>query len=178
MPDPKVLSSLREGVASLNVLPCRLAHERVLMEDGLARRRAQGIGVEPIFVRAGLCSKQVRSRQLACAHSLARHVFDQAIDTSEQQGILSTEEASRMRCAVQRLSHTIHSTDWTKSAAEIRYALLREQETLSGNPASASVHEEQRRLDALVERHQEAVEELRGMHRFLLERIDTALSSA
>lgn len=177
MPDLKILSALRQDVASLNVLSCQLAHEKVRMEDGLAKRRSQGVGLEPIFVRAGLCPKQVRSRQLSCAHTLARDVFKQAIDTSEQQGILSAEEASRLRHDLQCLSDVIHSTDWTKNTAEIRYALLREQETMNGCAASTSAQEEQQGLDALVERHQESVEELRRMHRFLLERIDNVLRS-
>lgn len=178
MPDLEVLSNLRERVASLQVLPCRLAHERVLIENGLAKRRSQGIDCEPLFVRAGLCPKEFRSRQLSCAHTLARDTFEQAIDASEQQGVLGHEEASRLRDDLRRLAHVIHSTDWMKSAAEVRYALLREQETKKEFPAPESVLEEKRQLAELVERHQEAAEELRRMHALLLERIDSVLSPA
>lgn len=177
MPDPIILSNLREQVASLQVLSCRLLHERVVVEDGVARRRSQGIGLEPLLVRIGLCSKQVRSRQLSCAHTLARDVFARAIATSEQQGVVSGEEANRWRDDLQRISHAIHSTDWAKSAAEIRYAQLQEQEAADGG-AAASLQDIQWQLNELADRHQASVEELRRMHQQLLARIDSALSSA
>lgn len=177
MPDPEVLSSLRKQIASLQVLSCCLAHERVVIEHGLARRRPQGVGIEPGFVRVGLCAHQVRSKQLSCAHTLARHVFERAIGVSEQEGVLSGKEACQLREDLHRISHTIHLTDWTKNAVEIRYAMLQEQETVTQLPVPASLMEEQRKLAELVERHQESVQELRRMHHLLLERIDAALCS-
>ncbi|HYD94605.1 MAG TPA: hypothetical protein VEC01_04705 [Noviherbaspirillum sp.] len=173
MPDSKVLSGLRDQVASLRVQSCCLSHERVVMEEGAAKRRSQGTGLEPVLIRVGLCPKAVRSQQLSCAHTLARHTFAHAIEVAEQQGILGGEEANRLREELQRIDHVIHTADWAKSEAEVRYALLREQEA-AGNPATATKLEAERQLTELIERHRAAAEWLRRIHRLLLERIDSA----
>ena len=175
MPDAEVLSSVRERIASLQVLSCRLVHERVVIEQGVAKRRSQGIGIEPIYVRNGLCSSEFRSRQLSCAHTMARDALEKAVDVLEQQAVLDTGEALQLRADLQRVSHTIHMTDWTKSDTEVRYALLVEQGAATASvPADRPGMQDQ--LDELIGRHQEASDELRGMHRLLLERLDAALA--
>ncbi len=175
MPDPETLSVLRKRIASLQALPCRLAHERVIQEDGMVKRRSQGIGLDPIPVRIGLCPAGIRSHQLACAHTMARHVLDALIGNLATVHVLDGVEASRMREELGRIAHAIHMTDWQKSDTEIRYALLAEKEAGSIDQPSASLLSEQAQLDASVDRHQTSVDELRRMRDMLLARLDECI---
>lgn len=176
MPDFTLLFSLRERIASLQVLSCRLVHERVQLEQGLAKRRVQDIGQEPIFVRIGLCPHAFRSKQLSCAHTLARHTLDDAILVMQQESVLNEEEADCLRSDLQRISHAIHMTDWQKNEAEVRYALQVEQATNRDLPAFAASLEINTYLNELIAQHTQSAEELRQLHQRVLELLDCALA--
>src|SRR3989337_863431 len=81
------LRTLREQVASLRVIRCRMLHERVRVEDGAARRVSRG-EPEPSLVRIGLCSPEVRARNLACGHTMARYVLLDAVQALHAAGSL------------------------------------------------------------------------------------------
>lgn len=166
-PQPQSLSALRAELASLRVLPCRLVHERVVVDANGVQRRAEAVENDPGVVRVGLCSKAVRDRQLSCAHTRARIELDKAIVQTAAQGLLSAPEAAQLRADLQRIDHAIHMTDWDKSQAEVRYALLIEQ----GRPAD--LPGEQQRLDELIARHEQLSAELARIHACLLERLAT-----
>jgi hypothetical protein len=170
-PDADLLSALRERVASLQVLPCRLAHERVLIENGLAKRRIQGAGMEQELVRVGLCPSAIRSRQLSCAHTRAHDVFEQAIRTAAQANLLHPEEAGQMRSAVRRIALAIYMTDSRKNQAEVRHALLLERQAAD---EAAPVREE---LEELIRQHGVLAAELAVIRERLLERLDAATAS-
>ncbi|HVK94067.1 MAG TPA: hypothetical protein VM571_05010 [Noviherbaspirillum sp.] len=176
MSESEVLFGLRERVASLQVLPCRLAHEQVVLEHGFAKRRSRGIGIEPALVRTGLCPSGFRSRQLSCAHTTARYVLERAIDALEKKAVLSVDEAGRLRADLHRISNSIHQADWSKGEAEARYALLMEQGTMTETPVSASLLAEQQRLTELGNHHHDAVQELRCLHSQLLGYLDSVLA--
>lgn len=172
MLEPETLLSLRERIASLEVLPCRLAHEQVVLQGGLAQRRSQGMGLEPALVRTGLCPGSLRARQLSCAHTSARDVLMRAIETMGKESLLAEGDAERLTADLRRISDSIHETDWNKNASEARYALLLEQ----GPHEGPALLDEKRRLAELVSRHQAASEELSRMHGMLLECLDRALA--
>lgn len=171
MLDREALLSLRERIASLQVLPCRLAHEQVVLQDGLALRRSQGMGIEPALVRAGLCPGALRVRQLSCAHTSARNALMRAIETMGKESVLAEEDAERLKADLQRISDSIHETDWNKNASEARYALLLEK----GPEGMPALLDEKRRLAELASCHLAASEELSRMHGALLEYLDGAL---
>jgi len=158
------LSVLRDELASLRVLPCRLVHERVIVDANGIQRRDGAVENDPGMVRVGLCSKAVRDKQLSCAHTRARIVLDKAIVQTAAQGLLSAPEAAQLRAELQRIDHAIHMTDWDKSRAEVSYALLVEQGQESALPDA------QQRLNELVARHAQLGAELARIHGLLLER--------
>lgn len=157
-------STLHAELASLRVLPCRLVHERVLVDANGVQRRGGAVGNDPGLVRVGLCSKAVRDQQLSCAHTRARIVLDKAIVASAAQGLVSAQEAAGLHAELKRIDHAIHMTDWDKSQAEVQYALLTERGEHDGLP------EVQRRLNELVARHGQLSAELAQIHGLLLER--------
>lgn len=161
---PQSPSILRDELASLRVLPCRLVHERVIVDANGIRRRDGAVESDPGMVRVGLCSKAVRDQQLSCAHTRARNVLDKAIVESVAQGLVSAREAAQLRAELKRIDLAIHMTDWEKNQAEVRYALLLEQGGQDGLP------DEQQRLNELVVRHGQLSAELARIHGLLLER--------
>ena len=174
MLESDALSRLRDHIATLQVLPCRLAHEQVILEHGIAQRRSQGLGVESAFVRVGLCPSDLRSHQLSCAHTTARNVLEHAITRLSEAALLSHDDARQLSADLHRISNSIHETDWHKNEAEVRYALLVEQGTASGSTSSALLKEKQH-LASLVDRHQESAKELQRIHALVLARLDSAL---
>lgn len=174
MLERETLLSLRECIAVLQVLPCRLAHEQVVLQDGHALRRSQGMGFEPALVRTGLCPGPLRARQLSCAHTSARDVLMRAIETMGKESVLAEGDAERLKADLRRISDSIHETDWNKNASEARYALLLEQ----GREGIPALLDEKRRLAELVSRHLTASEELNQMHGMLLDRLDDALAGS
>jgi hypothetical protein len=159
------LSTLRAELASLRVLPCRLVHERVLVDANGIRRRGGAVENDPGMMRVGLCSKTLRDKQLSCAHTRARIVLDKAIMQSAAQGLLPVQEAAGLRAELQRIDHAIHMTDWDKSQAEVRYALLAEQ------GQEDALQDEQQRLNELVARHEQLSAGLAHIHGLMLERL-------
>lgn len=167
-PELQSLSALRAELATLRVLPCKLVHERVVVDVNGVRRRAEAVENDPGMVRIGLCSKALRDTQLSCAHTLARSQLDKAIVQSAAHGLLPAQEAAQLRADLKRIDHAIHLTDWDKSRAEVRYAQLIEQ----GQPAG--LPHEQQLLDELVARHQQLSAELAHIHELVLDRLAAA----
>jgi len=159
------LSTLHAELASLRVLPCRLVHERVIVDANGIQRRDGAVEDDPGMVRVGLCSKALRDKQLSCAHTRARIVLDTAIVQSAARGLLPAQEAARLRAELQRIDHAIHMTDWDKNQAEVRYALLLEQ------GRQDALKDEQQRLNELVARHGQLSAELAHIHGLMLERL-------
>jgi hypothetical protein len=160
------LSILRDQVAALRAVPCRLEHERVLIGEEGIRRNRESAGNDPGVVRVGLCPKTVRDSQLSCAHTCARNHLDRAIAASRREGVLSAEEAAQLHKDLERISLAIHATDWQKNQAEVRYALLLEQ------GAQAESEGELTLLGSLVAQHTELTTELAQLQGFLLERLE------
>ena len=176
MPARDASLGLREQVASLTVRPCRLAHEQVIVEDGQAKRRSRGLGIEPALLRVGLCPAEHRARQLSCAHTTARYALENAILALRDQGALSEGASHALQAQLGHISETIHQTDWSKGEAEVRHALIQER-AARGETSVLEAPEGERRIAELVERHQGCIEPLRQMRDQILQRLDAALLS-
>lgn len=168
---------VRERVAALTAQRCRLAHEQVIMEDGQARRRSNGEGLQPAVVRIGLCPRSVRDKQLACAHTGARNALESAIRVLAQENMLEQHEACRLRAELETIASTIHRTDWEKNASEERYALLLEQAASSGMPPPSLAAERQGLAD-LVSQHDACVTALRHLQEAVLTALDQGLAAS
>ncbi len=166
--DLVLILALRDRIAALQAAPCRLAHERVIIEDSRAKRRSTG--EETDLVRVGLCPAAFRSHQLSCAHTGAHGVLERALTAAAQAHVISREASEHMRAEVRRLAHAIHLTDAKKNDAELRYALLTEQQRAG---EAAVVRAE---LDVLIGQHLALGEELGKLRTWFLSQLEKVIA--
>lgn len=172
MPDFSSPAKIRDWIASIGAVRCRMAHEAVVFEGGVAKRRSQGVGLEPVLVRAGLCDFQDRIAQLSCAHTTARNQLERAIDALAGFAVLEADQAHQLKTALRHAGNDIHQMDMEKSQFEQRYALMREK--AKGEAANPFAHVSPIRygLKQLGVRHDSAVDRLNDIRHVLLKLLD------
>jgi hypothetical protein len=155
----KAISEIRERIATMQIVSCRLAHERVCWENGSIVRRQ--VGEEDIPVRR-LCGADVRRRRLACAHTTARYSAEQALLELRQAGALSEDACAAFVEELHALGHQIHLLDHRKGDAEKTYALAAETSRLAeAATAHASRDEAQSLVRVMESEHDGYVARLR-----------------
>ncbi|MBD0319320.1 MAG: hypothetical protein ICV87_03240, partial [Gemmatimonadetes bacterium] len=159
------LESLRDRIAELRVTGCRMSHERVRMENGAVLRVSRG-GAEQAVVRIGLCSPEVRARNLACGHTMARYLLLDALAALHTAGRLPGGAHDEVRAAVESVGDAIHLLDHAKGEAERRFALASELEPAG---AAAALAAEVRRLE---EQHDAYAGQMRELRRAVLAYLD------
>ena len=164
------LESLRERIAALHVTRCRMSHERVRMENGAVLRVSRG-GAEQSVVRIGLCTPEVRARNLACGHTMARYLLLDAVGTLHAAGALPGGAHDELRDAVESVGNAIHLLDHQKGEAERRFALASELD--QGERATALAAE----VRHLEEQHDAFAEQMRELRRAVLARLDAAIQA-
>lgn len=152
------LASLRDDIASLRVIKCRMAHERVVVSNAPARTPVSR-GSLYNFERVGLCSPDERAGRLGCSHTMSRTKLERAI------GELESEKAEQLGHELNWITNEIHLLDHRKGEAEARLASAR-QEAGGGSVDGRALEimketEEVRRLER---QHDEYVERV-GMLR-------------
>jgi hypothetical protein len=175
----EALRALREQVASLQVTRCRMVHERVRVENGAALRVFRG-EPEPSLVRIGLCGPEVRARNLACGHTMARYVLLDAVGALYAAGRLPRTAHDALRQALESVCNAIHLLDHQKGEAERQLALSSEREHRScggaaeeeGMGAATGPAAEVKRLEAQHDAYAEQVRELQGA---VLAHLDAAI---
>jgi hypothetical protein len=156
---PESLRTLRAQVASLQVIRCRMVHERVRIENGVALRRSGG-GAEPALVRLGLCSPEVRGRNLACGHTMARYVLFDAVRALQQDPLLE---------ALETVHNAIHLLDHQKGDAERQLALSSEMKNVLETARWAS------EIERIEQQHDLHVEQIRKIQAAMLAHLDAAI---
>jgi hypothetical protein len=174
------LRALSEQVASLQVTRCRMFHERVRVENGAVLRVSRG-EPEPSPVRIGLCSPEVRARNLACGHTMARYVLLDAVRALHAAGRLPGAAHGPLEQALESVCNAIHLLDHQKGDAERQLALSSEREHRSrGEPAEEEAAGEAARSAAevrrLEEQHDAYAEQIRELQGAVLAHLDAALS--
>lgn len=112
------LASLRDEIASLRVVKCRMAHERVI--EAAAPAPSPGSrGPLHNFKRVGLCSPDDRDAQLGCSHTMSRTKLDRAISE------LEPGQAEQFGRELNWLTNEIHLLDHRKGEAEACLATAR-----------------------------------------------------
>jgi hypothetical protein len=163
------LRTLREQVASLQVIRCRMVHERVRVEDGVVLRVSRG-GAEPGLVRLGLCSPGVRGRNLACGHTMARYVLFDAVHA------LPDAIRDPLLEALESVHNAIHLLDHQKGDAERQLALSSEMknELCEGARASETPRwaSEIKRIE---QQHDLYAEQIREIQAGVLAHLDVAI---
>jgi len=173
------LRALRERIASLQVTRCRMFHERVRVEDGAALRVFRG-EPEPSLVRIGLCGPEVRARNLACGHTMARYVLLDAVRALHAAGRLPEAAHDPLEQALESVCNAIHLLDHQKGEAERQLALSSEREHRpcggaaeeEGTGAATRSAAEVRRLEAQHDAYAEQIRELQGA---VLAHLDAAI---
>ena len=155
----KAVSEIRERIATMQIVSCRLAHERVRWEDGNIVRRQ--LGDEQVPVRQ-LCSSEVRRRRLACAHTTARYSAEQALLDLREAGALSDDACAAFVEELRALGQQIHLLDHRKGDAEKTFALAAETSRLAGDATADASRDEAKALVCVMEsEHDGYVERLR-----------------
>jgi hypothetical protein len=126
----KTVAEIRERIATMQIVSCRLAHERVCWEDGHIVQRQ--VGEENVPVRP-LCSSDVRRRRLACAHTTARDSAGQALVELRRAGALSEDACAVLVEELHALGQQVHLLDHRKGDAEKAYALAVETSRLAAD---------------------------------------------
>lgn len=166
------LESLRDRIAALRVTRCRMSHERVRMENGAVLRVSRG-GAEQGVVRIGLCSPEVRARNLACGHTMARYLLLDALNALHAAGRLPSDEQDALREALESVTNAIHLLDHAKGEAERRFALAAELDDTE-RAGAATLAAEVKRLE---EQHDAYAEQIRALRDAVLAHLDAALQS-
>ena len=141
-------------------------HERVRIENGAVLRVYRG-EPEPGVVRIGLCSPEVRARNLACGHTMARYVLLDAVQALHAAGVLPEDERTPLQRALESVSDAIHLLDHQKGHAE-RWLALSTEAKQEPSQGAAVV----RRLEV---QHDACAEQIRSLQRTVLEHLDAAL---
>ena len=148
------LCLLREELAAMTIVKCRMAHERVIRVAG-STQPVLSSGTSARFERVGLCSPEVRAERLGCSHTMSRTRLDRAI------GELESGIAEPLAYELNWLTNEIHLLDHRKGEAEARQATAEQQAKRGGG--------ETRGLEPLKE--SEIVKELEREHDKYVERI-------
>lgn len=155
------LRSLREEIATLCIVKCRMSHERVV------RDQASGLSVicrfpEGSYQRVGLFAPDLRATRLGCSHTTARIKLDGAVKALGMSYARNTPSISMLRSELAWLNNAIHLLDHRKGDAEKRLARIRDEAT------GASVCEYKRQK---VREAEEEVGEMEQIHDEYVERL-------
>lgn len=144
------LYSLREEIAALAIVKCRMSHERALNEPGsmLPIKSKLYLGK---YERIGLCSHEVRAQRLGCSHTTARIRLADAVDELMRETDLAAGWSEELRY----LDNEIHLLDHRKGEAETVLAREQEESCRAVEPA---------RLDAKVALAKREVHDLERLH--------------
>ena len=160
------LQSLRDRIASLQVTRCRMSHERVRIENGAVLRVSRG-GTEQSLVRVGLCSPEVRARNLACGHTMARYVLLDAVGALHAAGCLPDDAHDELREALESVCNNIHLLDHQKGDAERELALASEMDLKERASEEA--------VKRLEEQHDAFAGQMRELRGAVLAHLDAAI---
>jgi hypothetical protein len=111
------LCCLREEIAALCVVQCRMAHERIVRAGESMLPVVSGLP-EGSYQRFGLCSPEVRSQRLGCSHTTARIKLGDAINELNKGDGESSGQGLSFGSELNWLNNQIHLLDHRKGEAE------------------------------------------------------------
>jgi hypothetical protein len=167
--------AVRARLAALQIVACRMAHERVRWEHGrLVRRGAEGADDE--VIRVPLCSAHTRAQRLACGHTPARNETQRAIAELGAAGVLSGEQCRLFAAELDAIGHDIQLLDHRKGDAEKQHALALEACRSREPRRGTTVGDAAAHLSALELEQERHVERLRDWRDRLLRAVDAAIA--
>lgn len=166
------LCSLRNEIAVMSIVKCRMAHERVI---GLAdsKQSVSNRGTFGNFKRVGLCSPEVRGERLGCSHTMSRTRLDRAI------GELEFGIAEPYREELNWLTNEIHLLDHKKGEAEAKQA-REEQEAKKGRDEARGLElvKESEMVKELEQQHDKYVERMGVLRDRVVSELDKVIAEA
>ena len=114
---------LYEKIAALKVVKCRLNHERILFDKETDLPIADCLP-ELGYKNVGLCSPEIRRERVACGHTMARYLLEDALSLLASNGV----EIENLNVELQEATNGIHSLDHQKGFAEKHLAQLTEKQ--------------------------------------------------
>jgi len=168
------LYSLREEIAALAIVNCRMSHERALNELGsmLPIKSKLYLGN---YERIGLCSHEVRARRLGCSHTTARIKLADAVDELRRETDLAGGWSQELRY----LDNEIHLLDHRKGEAETILAREREEFCVAVDPAqrNAKLAQAKKEVHNLEQLHDEFVGRIGALRDCVIAEIDRLIST-
>lgn len=169
------LRSLREKIATLCIVKCRMAHERVVRDS------ATGLPVisrfpEGSHQRVGLCTPEIRATRLGCSHTSARIQLDDAINLlGRASGKPAFNSPSSSELAW--LNNAIHLLDHRKGEAEKRLAGILDEAHRGGEPGNKDekVREVENEICEMEQLHDDYVERIGQLRERVILEIDRLL---
>lgn len=168
---------IRRRIAAMQLVACRMAHERVQWDQGRTVRRS-GHGEPDVVLRVPLCGAPTRTLRLACGHTMARSEMQRALVELRAAGTLSAEQCAVLAAELDALGNDIQLLDHRKGDAEKHHALLLEAQPPGGNADWRPLQEAETHLRSLEDEHTRHVVRLRVWRDRLLAAIDAAVGDA
>jgi hypothetical protein len=174
---PGHLYFLREEIAALCVVKCRMSHERVI-RAGEPMLPVICRYTESNYERVGLCGPEVRAKRLGCSHTSARIKLEDAINelnTRDEEGnrlgrLLSSE--------LNWLNNQIHLLDHRRGEAEKTLARMLEDAYRAGGwgHKGKNLIEAENRIQELERAHNEYVERIGQLRDRIIIEIDKLIA--
>jgi hypothetical protein len=167
------LYSLREEIAALCVVKCRMSHERVI-RAGEAMLPVTCRFTESNYERVGLCKPEIRAKRLGCSHTSARIKLEDAINELNTRD----EEANRLgpllSSELNWLNNQIHLLDHRKGEAEKNLARMLEDAYRAGGlrRKDKDMIEAENRIQELERAHDEYIERIGRLRDRIMIEID------
>jgi hypothetical protein len=172
------LYSLREEIAALSIVKCRMSHERVIR----AGERMLPVicnFTESNYERVGLCRPEIRAKRLGCSHTSARIKLDEAINELNTRDEEGNRLSPLLSSELNWLNNEIHLLDHRKGEAEKTLAGTLEgaYRTGSWGRKDKDLIEAENRIQELERVHDEYVERIGQLRDRIIIEIDKLIDS-
>jgi hypothetical protein len=114
-------------ILNLKTVKCRLNHERIRYDKETNLPVSENLPGEISYQNIGFCSPEIRAGRLACGHTMARYLLEDALALLESNGV----ETENLQNDLREATHKIHSLDHEKGFAEKHLAQLIEKQNVS-----------------------------------------------
>ena len=170
------LFCLREEIAALCIVKCRMSHERVIRSADtmlpVVSRTTNS------YERVGLCSPETRAQRLGCSHTTSRIKLEAAIKELEKGHDKIKGMAAFMGNDLNYLDNEIHLLDHRKGEAEKKLARMLE-ELHTGDPdRSERLTEAENDVRAMEQLHDEFVDRIDVLRDTVTTEIDKLIEQA
>lgn len=147
---------LYEKIAALKVVKCRLNHERILFDKETDLPIADCLP-ELGYKNVGLCSPEIRRERVACGHTMARYLLEDALALLVSNGV-DTED---LNFELREVTDRIHSLDHEKGFAEKHLAQLVEKKYAGAeNDLTVEIEKAKFSIKEIEDFHSDCVEKI------------------